>query len=182
MSTFSDDSGSTQIARKIKQVQFIPEPTPAQYINPIAPNLYRTPVIQEDQIPVSQILDRHTKIGHEIKNLEDSQKIIDQSAKAIYAKRQAEEKDKSWAKTIMKYSPGITQLIGSVLTGDISGVSRGLSSVLRTQQSSVKQSDAEQAARLRHDKAEAKLLLQELKGKRKKRVKTTHKGQKVEVE
>jgi len=180
MSTFSDDS-DTQLVSKIKKVQFIPEPTPAQYINPIAPNLYRTPVIQEEQIPVSQILDPDTKIGRQLYNMEESQKIIDKTAKAIYAKKQEEAKDKSWAKTILKYSPAITGLIGSFFTGDITGITRGLSNVLRAEQSSKRETEAEVAARQRHDRAEAKLLLQELKAKRKKRTRTTHKGQKVDV-
>jgi hypothetical protein len=180
MSTFSDDS-DTQLVRKIKKVQFIPEPTPAQYINPIAPNLYRTPVVQEQQIPVSQVYDPDTKIGRQLYNMEEAQKIVDKTAKAIYAKKQEELKDKSWTKSLLNYTPAITQIIGSLATGNIAGVLKGISSTLRAEQLSTKQSEAEQAARQRHARAEAKLLLEELKTKRKKRTKTTHKGQKVEV-
>jgi len=183
MATFNDDSTTnSKVARKIKQVQFIPEPTLETYLNPIAPNLYRTPQIQEQQIPVEQTVDEFTKIGTRIKQLKKSEKLLEETAEEVRKKQRADESDTSYIKKFTKYGPGAVQLIGALASQDIGGIARSVARLTKDHVQETRRTAAEEAANNRRDLAEAKRVVAELNKKvAKKRTKTTHKGHKVDV-
>jgi len=180
MASFVDDSDNT-LVRKIKKVQSIPEPTAATYYNPIPPNLYRNPRVQEEQVPLSQVYDKDTEYGV-AEALRQSQ--ISQAEKTkIRMKKEEEEAKNSWWNKFFQLAPtrGTVQLATAIATGNPVQVAAAIAQLgnehIKEKRIKRKKKATEAASEL----AEAKRLLAELKEKRAKTQTTQttgHKGQK----
>lgn len=156
MSQFVDESGSkgTALSKKIRKVQYEPEPTLKEYYQPIPINLRRPPRVQEMQIPKGQTRDINTEKGKEYAIIEERANQAEADFRKLY---EQENKVPGLAKSIANILPSAAQiaLLSSVLTGNYPAALMSLnrvakeSALSKRQEISKKKTIAQQA---RHKK------------------------------
>lgn len=183
MATFTDDSIPEALSSRIRKVQYEPEPTPEQYFNPIKPNLRRTPAVQSQQMPVSQLTDKYTQVGIEREVLKEKK----QKAEKESEKQRTKEEELTYWNLLMKSIPprGQVNFLKSLATGDVNGIASAISQISYEQVRSERHRKYEDRTKVKAEIAQARKVLTNLKkktDKRKKKTITGHKGEKKDQE
>jgi hypothetical protein len=202
---FVDESGHTfsrNLKGKIKKAQYDPEPTLKDYITRVPVNLRRNEQVQEQQAPKDQVGDEFTIEAKEIKLLEDiqkekeSKKSREEQTQTALEKKKAKEAEEANSSVlskafsnVLKYGPtsGQLKLLTALSTQNPLAIAKSISTLAREDERSKRHKGVEtraEKADIRREIADAKKHLEELKAKRaqKKKVVTTHKGQKKTIE
>ena len=183
MATFTDDSIPEALSSRIRKVQYEPEPTPEQYFNPIKPNLRRTPAVQSQQAPVSQLTDKFTQVGQQ----RIYQKEKKEKAEKDLEKQTSKAEEKNWFNLLLKSIParGQVNFLKSLATGDINGITNAISQISYEQVRAERHRKYEDRTKVKAEITRARKVLTDLKkksDKRKKKTITGHKGEKKDQE
>jgi len=185
MAHFIDDSDFTSTLKtKIKKVQYDPEPTLETFYNPIKPNLRRNRRVQEEQVPISQIVDKDTAIGKAEAAVLKDVKAEDKKAKD--ERRKEEERQQNFFYRMFSEMPSRRNiknqvgLLNAFASGDLAGIASSISSITDESFKTSKKKTVEKNAKITKELNHLKKSLENLKKKRnkkKKATKTGHKGQ-----
>lgn len=165
---FSDESGITNLRSKIEKVHADPEPTRAEYLNPIPLNLRRNENVQKQQTPTDQTEDEHTKVGERRKALEAAMSTAEQEFQLMKLK---EKEEPGYLKRILKVlpSPAQMRMTAALLKGDLHKFTMALESSQREEERKLeKKINKEKAKKAALEKEIAKLDAESKKRKAKK--------------
>lgn len=180
MSILVDNSSEpkpSSLKKRIKRVQYEPEPTLEEFYNPVPLNLRRPQRVQDAQVPVGQIEDEFTIKGREqilrekIRQAEER----DETEKEKKEKLKREEREQNlWVK-LFKIFPGMqtAHVAAALASGDVTQIAIALT---RLQKATEAKRHKEELAQERKQKEKRK---RKPKAKRQKRYKIDAKGNRV---
>lgn len=180
MSEFVDESGNkgTVLSKKIRKVQYEPEPTLKEFYQPIPINLRRPPRVQELQTPKGQVFDKFTEKGKDYSIARELANQAEADFKRLY---EEENKVPGIVKAIGNILPSPAQLslLTSLMTGNYPAALASLNrvakeSVLSKRQEVSKKKGIAQAARTKEERLKKKITSQ-------KQQRTDFKGNKVDT-
>jgi len=126
MSILIDDSTDipSSLKKRVRKVQYEPEPTVEEFYNPVPINLRRPQRVQEAQVPVGQILDEFTIKGERDKLLKEKEEAEEKTKTDKEKKAKEDELGKNtWVAHLKNMFPNLTAsqtatMFGTIATGN----------------------------------------------------------------